>query len=409
MEEKKYWFSILPHVYYVQKNGKALLYDTQTGENIHTKNVQIINLLELMHDRKNLGVIEVDKAICNQVDDFIKESVSKNICSITEVIEKQSKPIQLMPILNLQRDIEKLKKEDGRSLGEGVLHYLSDVTIYLNHSCTINCKDCENYLSQFFHCSKSFTAENIDFDFLKQFLKQLAFTFIRRLAITGGNIFHYPHFSELIAFLREEKIISLFGVHYKNIDWGKISLLCDFPLEIFVTFPLEVEIVFGMDSLSKQRNVKYVFEITSVENYNQAEALVSKYSIENYAYKPFYNGKNQCFFRNNIHVTKDDIFSDIIPQRIIFAHQKLNTNFFGKIHLFPNGDIKAHPLKEVLGNCKLEPLVKILEKEMVTNTAWRIIREKKPCNECLYQFLCPSPSDYEWVMSKNNLCNININ
>jgi pseudo-rSAM protein len=93
-------------------------------------------------------------------------------------------------------------------------------------------------------------------------------------------------------------------------------------------------------------------------------------------------------------------------QRIIFARQKLNTNFFGKIHLFPNGDIKAHPLKAVLGNYKQENLVKMLENEMITNTSWRIIRDKEPCNECIYQFLCPSPSDYEWVMGTNNLCHI---
>jgi pseudo-rSAM protein len=93
---------------------------------------------------------------------------------------------------------------------------------------------------------------------------------------------------------------------------------------------------------------------------------------------------------------------------MIFARQKLNTNFFGKIHLFPNGNIKAHPLKNVLGSSKQEPLVKILEKEMITNTTWRIIRDQTPCNECLYQFLCPSPSDYEIVIEKSNLCHVNL-
>jgi len=177
-------------------------------------------------------------------------------------------------------------------------------------------------------------------------------------------------------------------------------------MEIFVTFPLEAHYINNIAFLSKQKNTKIIFEITSEEDYNQAEGLISKYAIENFAYKPLYNRENQDFFMENTYLTKDDIFSDIVPQRIIFAHQKLNTNFFGKIHLLPNGDIKAHPLKDVLGNYKQEPLVKILEKEIVTNTAWRIIREQTPCNECLYQFLCPSPSDYEWALNKSNLCNV---
>jgi pseudo-rSAM protein len=406
METVKYWLSILPQVYYVQKNCKALLYNTQTGENIHTQNIQVIDLLELMHNKKNLGVIEISQTTYTQINDFVKESVLKNICTISEIIDGQPKPIQLMPILNLQRDVEKLQKEEGRSLGEGVFHYLSDVSIYLNNSCTLNCKDCNNYLKQFFHCSKAEKAENIDFDLLKKFLKQLAFTLIRRLAITGGNIFQYSHFSELITFLREEKIRPVFGIHYGNFDMSKMPLLSDFPIEIFVTFPLEDSFINNIVFLSKQNNAKFIFALTSEDNYSQAESLISKYTLENYAFKPFYNGKNQDFFKDNSYLTKDDIFCDIVPQRIIFAHQKLNTNFFGKIHLFSNGDINAHPLKEVLGNWKEDILVKILEKEMITNSAWRIIRDQPPCSDCLYQFLCPSPSDYEWVMKRNNLCNV---
>ena len=408
MEKAKYWLTILPHVYYIQKNGEALVYNTQNGENIHTENIQVINLLEQMHDKKNLGVIAFNETTCNHpdIDVFLKESISKNICNLIEVIDGQSKPIQLMPILNLQRDIDKLKQEEGRSLGEDVLHYLSDATIYVNNSCNLNCQDCENYISQFFHCSKSSGAENIEFELLKQFLKQLAFTFIRRLAITGGNIFLYPYLSELITFLQKEKIRPLFGVHYGNIDIKKIALLNDFPIEIFVTFPLDNSSVKNITGLLKQNNIKIVFGITSEETYNQAETLISKYGIENYAYNPFYDGGNQAFFKENIYLTKEDIFNDTISQRLIFSHQKLNTNFFGKIQLFPNGDIKAHPAKNIVGNYKQEPLVKILEKEMITNTAWRVIRDKAPCDNCLYQFLCPSPSNYEIVFGKDNLCNI---
>jgi pseudo-rSAM protein len=404
--EKKYWLTILPHVYYVQKHGEALVYNTLTGENIHTQNVEVLHLLEQMHDRKNLGVTGIDEITQHQIDDFIKESVSKNICNIREMVEGEPKPIQLMPILNLQKDIDKLKQEDGRSFGEGVLHYLSDITIHINGACGLHCQDCTKYIHQFFHCSKLFNAENIDFELLKQFLQHLAFTLIRRLAITGGNIFLYPHFSELIAFLQKEEIRPLFGIHYGNVDIHKMKLLRDFPLEIFVTFPLEDSFAKNMDFLSKEKNVKIIFEITSEETYNDAESLISRYTIENYAYKPFYNGNNQTFFKDNIYLNKDDVFSDPISQRMIFAHQKLNTNFFGKIHLFPNGDIKAHPSKDVIGNYEDESIIQILEKEIVMNSAWRIVRNQTPCNECLYQFLCPSPSDYEWVMSRNNLCNV---
>lgn len=43
---------------------------------------------------------------------------------------------------------------------------------------------------------------------------------------------------------------------------------------------------------------------------------------------------------------------------------------------------------------------------MDINTAWRRIREEEPCNLCLYQYLCPSPSNYEAVIGKTNLCHV---
>jgi len=408
METVKYWLGILPHVYYVQKQGKALLYNTQNGENIHTENPQVIALLEQMHDRKNLGVTEIDNKTYNHPDinTFINESVSKNICLFDKVIEGEPKPIQLMPILNLQRDVERLQKEEGRTLGEDVLHYLSDVTIHINHSCELECAPCSSYFKQFFHCSQSFSAGSVDFNLLKSFLKQLTFILIRRLSITGGNIFLYPHFTELVSFLIKEDIKPLFGIHLGNIDTEKMLLLDDYPVEIFVSFPLENTFINHIVSQSKRKGfTKIIFCITSEETYHQAESLISKYAIENYEYKPFYNGENELFFKE-MYLSQDDLFGDIISQRMIFAHQKLNTNFFGKIYLFPDGNIKAHPSKEILGNSKQEPLVKILEKEMRTNTAWRTIRDQAPCSECLYQFLCPSPSEYEWALNKSNLCNV---
>jgi pseudo-rSAM protein len=249
----------------VHKSGKALLYNTETIENIHTQNVQVINLIEQMHEKKNLGVIGIDEITHNQpdIEAFIKESVAKNICTITKKVEGEPKPFHLMPILNLQKDIEKLKKEDGRSFGEDIFQYLSDITVYLNNSCNINCANCENYITQFFFFFLLHNAENIYFEFLKQLFSQLGSTFIRRLAITGGNVFLYPHLQELVAFLKKEEIAPIFGLHYGNIDLNKIALLSDFSTELFVTFPLEDNFVQNITALSKQENVKVVFEITS--------------------------------------------------------------------------------------------------------------------------------------------------
>jgi len=311
-----------------------------------------------------------------------------------------------MPVLIFPRDIEKNNKNNKSFHSEDILRYLSDVTIYLNSECNINCLDCEKYNNQFFHCTKSSVVSNIDFIFLKKFFNQLPPTLIRRIAITGGNIFLYPYFWELIDFLKKEDTFPLLGIHYENIDADKITLLSDFPIDLFVYFPLKEFFEKNIKYLSKNKKIKFIFIISSEECYKNSEYLISKHKIKNYVFNPFFTGKNLNFFKENVFLTTDDILSKPISQKIIFARQKLNTNFFGRIYLFPNGDVKSHPLQSVLGNCKNETLGKIIEKELVNNTSWRIIRDKTPCIDCIYQFLCPSPSEFEWAMNKNNLCKI---
>ena len=153
-------------------------------------------------------------------------------------------------------------------------------------------------------------------------------------------------------------------------------------------------------------NFKWIFEIASTDDYNIAESWIERYKLEKYEFRPFFNGKNESFFSDNVFLNEEDVLSTLTIQRIIFAHQKMNTNFFGALHLYPDGTVKANPSKEVIENYKSDNLLNILEKELVENTAWRKIRDQEPCDQCLYQFLCPSPSNYEIVFGKDNLCNL---
>lgn len=54
----------------------------------------------------------------------------------------------------------------------------------------------------------------------------------------------------------------------------------------------------------------------------------------------------------------------------------------------------------------MNPLLELITNELEQNTAWRKIRNEKPCNECLYQYLCPPVSNYEMIFNKQNLCTL---
>ena len=76
----------------------------------------------------------------------------------------------------------------------------------------------------------------------------------------------------------------------------------------------------------------------------------------------------------------------------IFRKHIINKDNFGKLFILSNGDIYANILHKKLGNIK---------------TDWLRIRNQKPCCDCLYQYICPSPSDLDLMIGQLNLCTVN--
>ena len=95
-----------------------------------------------------------------------------------------------MPIINLQRDVDKLKQDKNRSVGEGIMDYLTDVTVILNTECSFSCPGCGHYDKQFFHCSKGKTRQELDVDSVIGFLETIRYAPLRKFVFTGGDIFY---------------------------------------------------------------------------------------------------------------------------------------------------------------------------------------------------------------------------
>ena len=119
-----------------------------------------------------------------------------------------------------------------------------------------------------------------------------------------------------------------------------------------------------------------------------------------------FNGNNMDFFEDNVFLDKNDIFSDKIEMREIFCHQKVNTNYFGKLHFFADGTVRANVNSAVLGYFPQMQILEFIYEELIRNTAWRKIRTGEKCDNCHLKYLCPSPSNYEFVIGKDNLCKI---
>lgn len=127
-----------------------------------------------------------------------------------------------------------------------------------------------------------------------------------------------------------------------------------------------------------------------------------------------FSTKDNCYIHScrhketiPIHPIIQRIILDLQPtKREIYANQTINRNEFGKITVLPNGDILANPNNKKLGTIKDDRIHDIIYREMTEGNSWLRIRDQKPCCDCIYQWLCPSPSNYESVIGKPNLCHV---
>ena len=51
-------------------------------------------------------------------------------------------------------------------------------------------------------------------------------------------------------------------------------------------------------------------------------------------------------------------------------------------------------------------LRELTSNEIKYGKSWLRLREQGICNTCRYKWICPSPSNYEFEIGKQNLCHI---
>lgn len=398
-------FLLYPHIYYTANAAnKLLLYNTENGISIENNSNICRKLIEEIYKPANLGIVDLSDDYLNDLDaaHFIEQIVEKNFGKIVEIMPDMPKIINLLPILNLQDDVERLKADAESDVGEKSLRYLNELNIYLNNSCNNHCPHCSAYYKQTLSCYKSSPNTYIYPDKIRELLDSLAYSSLNKINFLGGNILLYPYLSELTTLLKNYDFDFYFWINVENLK--QEDFIPDFKQEIIIHFPTDINTI--KDCIGKNENQTYHFFITDEKQYAAAESIIEANDVKEYRIMPVYTGDNRLFFEENVYLSQEDIFASPIPHRIIFCNQKLNSNHFGKLYILPNGEIKANMNASTLGNIYENSLLEVIATEMNTNTAWRTVRKEPPCSDCLYQYLCPPPSNYETLIGKPNLCHI---
>ena len=157
----------------------------------------------------------------------------------------------------------------------------------------------------------------------------------------------------------------------------------------------------------KDAGAEVEYNRTSQHFFYKIEKNISKINITDYIIHPYYNKSNLSLFKNNVFITKQDIFEAKPTQNDIFVRQVLNPINFWKLFVKCNGNIYSNLNNPILGNINNVSIYDSVYKEMDKGKSWWKLRTNiKPCNNCLYNLLCPPISNYEYVIGKYNLCNI---
>lgn len=409
--DKKYWLLMKPNVYADFKEKQALLYDTDSGKCITLFQGEQIALVKALYEDLNLGSVEVSS--CDLTDDekgaCIRLLNDYGMAHLIPMDECPTKPVALVPILSLNKDVDKLKdKEEGKLLlSKDITKYLLDVNIQLTDHCPLSCSHCSGYCKQFPCCSQGREPiGQLPADSLERLLRQVSHYPVRTINITGGDIYTYKHLDLFSSqFAAGTKMLN-FYVNYLNyrphetVDCHRIHVL--------VNTPLHTDRLKEVIAQTRQKDVHFHAIVEDGQQYEAIVSILEEAQVEDFQIHPFYNGANMDFFKENVYLSKEDIESGKLSIREIFRNQKMNANFFGSLYFYPDGTVKANPNCKVLGNIMNDEIVDIIFKEMIDNSAWRKVRNAAPCNGCVYQFICPPLSNYELAIGKSDLCTVNM-
>ncbi|MFW5700796.1 MAG: TIGR04150 pseudo-rSAM protein [Cyclobacteriaceae bacterium] len=381
-----------PDTFIWSKNTAGLVYNSENGKGFRFNNLAIKPVIEVLQDLENLYCIPLnhndsDNKYLNEFLLNIKRCQAGNL--ISQLAGKQ-KPINLPPLLNLQSDKNRIEKVSPELLGDNMLHYLMELTIHLDT-----------------------TTQNTSGSKMKvlvDFLNSLLFSSLKHVLIKSEDI---------LLFTRSRIFSTIKNIPAKKSIYVKLNDIRPEFLSANIFSPEQFVLVIrieNFDNLQKIHQVikkmdekkiaaEFEFLIRDEEEYQIAENLVEKYQLTGADIKPLFIGGNLKIFENNIFLTEEDLQEPCLNKREVFTHQALNTNYFGKLTIMPNGKVYAHPNYPPLGTIE-DDIRELIYQEMTQGNSWLYIRDMKPCCDCIYQWLCPSPSDYELVIGKPNLCHV---
>lgn len=412
MENYTHWFYLESYTFLFYSKNQYVIYNTLNSTYIDCSlyGKTINTVLSILHNTNKtycVGIYEYQLRD-SQFTEFIKKirntfsgDIIKNIRGIPPFISK--------PILRILHHPNNPKTKEYNLLGENALFHLHEVTFYLeNQGFDLNpmYKDC---YKQFLYPTYTEKQKLSHAKYL-EIIEQLSICQIDKINIIPATIEKKELFSYLLSLSRQYSIKTQIILPYKKYnkeDLKQLLINPQFSIMIMVHLPVDYEELNSYINLFNEYNITWSL-ITSNKN---DVIFLSKNNLgkfTNVDYIPWYTGDNMDFFKEYIYNDFKDIIEQKNTKQHIFRKQILNDNLFGKLTIFPTGEVYSNVNFPTIGNIQDQKLSEIVYSEIENYfKPWFFTRDYVSCKNCVNKYLCPSISNYEIVANEYNMCYLN--
>lgn len=412
MENYTHWFYLESYTFLFYSKNQYVIYNTLNSTYIDCSlyGKTINTVLSILHNTNKtycVGIYEYQLRD-SQFTEFIKKirntfsgDIIKNIRGIPPFISK--------PILRILHHPNNPKTKEYNLLGENALFHLHEVTFYLeNQGFDLNpmYKDC---YKQFLYPTYTEKQKLSHAKYL-EIIEQLSICQIDKINIIPATIEKKELFSYLLSLSRQYSIKTQIILPYKKYnkeDLKQLLINPKFSIMIMVHLPVDYEELNSYINLFNEYNITWSL-IASNKN---DVIFLSKNNLgkfTNVDYIPWYTGDNMDFFKEYIYNDFKDIIEQKNTKQHIFRKQILNDNLFGKLTIFPTGEVYSNVNFPTIGNIQDQKLSEIVYSEIENYfKPWFFTRDYVSCKNCVNKYLCPSISNYEIVANEYNMCYLN--
>jgi len=409
--KKARYLYLEPYTFTVVSGNDVLLYNSLNGKTLEYRASPFISEIITKAEDAGEGFMAcIDHVTANSEMSSLITSIKDSFSGDVISFPPDRKPVVVRPkpvIKNYPppKDFASFSADD----------YLRNIYFFLNQDNDRLCSDYRFAANQFF-CPVYDQGGYREIEFNWIVKSCLPYSGVSGLAIdlSGSDITHYSQAFEMLVHLHKLSLPLTFHIPlpchdpeliFKFLKTGKSRV------SFYVTFPdgpdAISEIRKHKEFIKKSGKIETNFIIRSLEEYQIITGLSNGPGQEKTFILPYFNGENECFFKENVFLARNDIINLKPDQQQIYSRSLINEQFYGKIFIKTDGAALPNLNHDPIGNLNEDSISDLVRQELFKGISWGLTRMKvKPCEGCLYQIFCPPIGNYELFMKRFNFCDV---